>query len=207
MGRPVRDSGGPGGGGICRPVADNGAPGGTGPRATGRGASFGPAGTSVGRLVGASRGAGVPRIASPAGRVGRGRSLAREEITRPGIGAGGADGVATSDDEAVLSAAGTPVGAATGSAAWGAGATSTGSWAAATDGAATGAAGVSLMAGTGADASAASTGGAATISSATGADGESGSAATTGVSTTDAAAMAAAFLADTFLTGFGSSGC
>lgn len=76
IGRPLRDRGGPGGGGIGRPLADKGGEdrgGGTGPRAAGRGTSLG---------------IDPPPTVSPSGRWGRGRSVGREEITRPGIGAG-----------------------------------------------------------------------------------------------------------------------
>ena len=87
MGLPVRDTGGPGGGGIACPARDMGGPGGRngppGPTGRGRwGASMGP--TVRGRSVTA----GVS--ATSAGRSGRARSF--DEMTRPVIGGGGGCG-------------------------------------------------------------------------------------------------------------------
>jgi len=103
IGRPVRDNGGPGGGGIGRPEEDVGG-GPAGRRDAGGGvrgarAAAGRWGTSVGPVCagacGVSRCEAFSPGASAGGRVGRWRSVLRDEITRPGIGAGAGARVAS----------------------------------------------------------------------------------------------------------------
>jgi hypothetical protein len=176
---------------MGRPVADIGAAGrgppGMGPRAAGRGTSVGP----VGGGVAARRGSAA--AGSPEGRVGRGRSVERDEMTRPGIGVGA---VAGAGSGAGASTAGAAAAAAAG--AWAASGTSivsagsamfaivSGTWTMDSSSSGELEGGVAVAAAAGAGVAA----GASSAASAPG----------------SAVFLAPAFLA-AFLTGLGSSGC